>query len=91
MYLHLSMQTKIAKWGNSYAVRIPGKVIDRLSLSEGENLAVDVVGDTINLAPFQKSIPRYSLKEILKGIKPMRLTKEDREWLDSPPIGKERI
>lgn len=85
------MQTKIAKWGNSFAVRIPGKIVDRLALSEGENLALDVVGDTIQLGLLKKRIPRYSLKELLKGMKPIRISREDRIWLDSPSVGKERI
>lgn len=85
------MQTKIAKWGNSLAVRIPGNVVDRLALSDGEPLALDVIGDTIKLSSLKKRLPHYDLKVLLKGMKPIRLTKEDREWLNSPPIGKEII
>jgi antitoxin component of MazEF toxin-antitoxin module len=85
------MQTKIAKWGNSYAVRIPEKVVARLSLNEGEPLAVDVVGDSIKISSLRKKIPHYNLKELLKGMKPRHLTKKDRDWLDMPEVGKEIV
>ena len=85
------MQTKIAKWGNSLGIRIPGEVVDRLALSEGESLAIDVVGKTIELSSSKKKIPRYDLRKLLKSMKSIRLTKEDKEWLNSPPVGHEII
>lgn len=85
------MQTKISKWGNSYAIRIPGTVVDRLTLSEGERLTIDIVGETIRLAPDRLGIRRYPLKELFKNSKPIKLTKEDRKWLDMPSVGKEVV
>ncbi len=38
------MRVKLAKWGNSLAVRIPKKLADRLDLREGTELDVDVAG-----------------------------------------------
>jgi len=34
--------------------------------------------------------PRYSLEELLAQCDPnAELSKEDREWIDAPPVGKE--
>ncbi|MBB5755004.1 AbrB/MazE/SpoVT family DNA-binding domain-containing protein [Prosthecomicrobium pneumaticum] len=38
------MRVKLAKWGNSLAVRIPKKLAERLDLKEGTELDVDVAG-----------------------------------------------
>lgn len=35
------MATKIQKWGNSLAVRLPKKIITRLNLKEGSEVVVD--------------------------------------------------
>lgn len=36
---------KIAKWGNSLALRIPAEVVDRLKLAPGDEVQIDVTGD----------------------------------------------
>ncbi len=35
---------QVAKWGNSLAVRIPAAVAEALSLKEGDDIEIDVVG-----------------------------------------------
>jgi antitoxin MazE len=35
---------KVARWGNSLAVRIPGAVADALELKEGDELDIQIVG-----------------------------------------------
>lgn len=36
--------------------------------------------------------PRYTLAELLAGCDPSaELTKEEREWVDAPPVGRELI
>ena len=35
---------RIAKWGNSLAVRLPKKVVDDLNLSEGDEIEIAAVG-----------------------------------------------
>ncbi len=36
---------KVAKWGNSLAIRLPAVVADVLELSEGDDVEVTVVGE----------------------------------------------
>jgi antitoxin MazE len=42
------MQTRtsirVGKWGNSLAVRIPGSVVDELSLKEGDDVCLYIAG-----------------------------------------------
>jgi len=35
---------KIAKWGNSLAVRLPSVVVEALNLKEGDDIEIHVVG-----------------------------------------------
>ena len=35
---------KVARWGNSLALRLPAKVVEALGLAEGDEVAVTVVG-----------------------------------------------
>ena len=36
------MQTKVQKWGNSAAVRLPSAIVKLLSITPGETLEIDV-------------------------------------------------
>lgn len=45
------MTTKIAKWGNSYAVRLPKEAIDKLSLREGSSVIVSTESTNIRIKP----------------------------------------
>ena len=35
---------RVAKWGNSLAVRIPATVVEALDLSEGDELEIEIAG-----------------------------------------------
>jgi len=35
---------KIAKWGNSLAVRLPAAVVEAMGLKEGDDVKIDVAG-----------------------------------------------
>lgn len=35
---------KVAKWGNSLAIRLPAGVVDALDLKEGDDVEIDVAG-----------------------------------------------
>lgn len=36
---------RVAKWGNSLAVRLPAAVVDALALKDGDEIEIRVVGD----------------------------------------------
>jgi antitoxin component of MazEF toxin-antitoxin module len=44
------IMTKLCKWGNSYAVRIPQELIHRLILTEGDELSLELIGDSLKLS-----------------------------------------
>lgn len=60
------MITKIQKWGNSLAVRIPRSVAQDTHLSSGNAVDVAVQDGQIVIAPARRS--RFSLDELLKGV-----------------------
>ena len=74
---------KIAKWGNSLAVRIPQKLADQAGLSEGA--AVELQASEGKLVVASK-VPEYDIRLLVK-----RITRKNRheliEW--GSPAGKE--
>ena len=65
------MKVKIAKWGNSLAVRLPKRIAEELDLAPGKivELAKDGSKLAIETAPGPK-VPRYRLEDLLAQIKP---------------------
>jgi antitoxin MazE len=63
---------KVAKWGNSLAIRIPAEVVEKLGLKEGDD--VDIQPSAVNglelirLASRRERIER--LREIMKDTMP---------------------
>jgi len=63
----LLMLTRMQKWGNSYAVRLPKAVVQETGIREGEALQVEGVNRHIRLRrPAQR---KYSLDELVAGIR----------------------
>jgi antitoxin MazE len=60
------MITKIQKWGNSLAVRIPRSVVQDTHLSSGHSVDVAVQDGQIVIVPARR--PRFRLDELLKGV-----------------------
>lgn len=61
------MQTHIAKWGNSLALRLPKALTASHNLKEGTAVELTEHVDGILLRPTGLS---YDLKELLSGIRP---------------------
>jgi len=77
------MTTKVKKWGNSLAVRIPDEFAENLDLKDGS-----VVGfkQTKNEIIITKTKPKYTLEDMVKGITKKNRHKEY-DW--GKPMGKE--
>jgi antitoxin MazE len=45
MYIIKESAVRVAKWGNSLAVRLPAAMVKALSLSEGDEVEVNVTPD----------------------------------------------
>ena len=43
------MTIKLKKWGNSLAIRLPGKYLKQVKFKENENLEIEIVNDQIVL------------------------------------------
>jgi antitoxin MazE len=44
MYIQEESGMQVAKWGNSLAVRLPAAVVEALTLREGDEIEIQVVG-----------------------------------------------
>ena len=60
------MQTKIQKWGNSLAVRIPKPFVKETHLAYGTSVDLSVADGKIIIAPHSE--PEYRLEDLLKGV-----------------------
>ena len=83
------MTTKIQKWGNSLAMRIPKELADSFNLKAG--LKVDFITNneskSFSIRPQIKvKIPKYTLEDMVKGITKKNRHKEF-DW--GKPMGKE--
>lgn len=77
------MITIVQKWGNSLAVRLPKAVADQIAVSEGEELEMKVVENSLILRTAKR---KYSLSELLDHVTPKNLHGEI-DW--GKPKGKE--
>ena len=80
----MPMETKIKKWGNSLAVRLPQSIAQRLALKAGSIVEMSEKKKTIVI----QSAPKVhkSLKELVAMIRPENLHKNV-DW--GKPRGKE--
>ena len=60
------MQTKIQKWGNSLAIRIPKSFALDINLKQDELVDLSVDENKIVITPMGGE--KYSLEELLKGV-----------------------
>jgi antitoxin MazE len=68
------MRTKVQKWGNSLAVRIPKPFAEEVGLEE--NSAVEVSLEEGRLVIARPAVISVSLKELLEGVTPENLHQE---------------
>jgi antitoxin MazE len=81
------MTTRVRKWGNSLAIRIPKALATAIGLSENAEVELSSDRGRLVILPLKRTRKRkYSLKELLRGITPENLHGE----IDfGPPVGKE--
>ncbi|MBN6740299.1 AbrB/MazE/SpoVT family DNA-binding domain-containing protein [Acidithiobacillus sp. MC6.1] len=81
--------TKVQKWGNSMAMRIPAVTVRAWGIQEGQTVALTVEDGSLVVRPKQQ---RYTLAELLAECDFSHpLSAEEREWIDAPPVGLEDI
>ena len=78
------MKTKIQKWGNSLALRIPKAFASEAKIRQSTVVDVSLVDGKLVVKPF--SAPRYTLEQLVQGIRKDNLHAEV-DW--GQPTGKE--
>jgi len=84
------MQMTIKKWGNSLATRIPKAIAESTDLHLDQLVDIEEVNGKIVITPIAVK-KEYKLDELLSQCKPgsMEIDKEDQEWLNDVPAGRE--
>lgn len=69
---------------------IPKAMLDALDLASNAPVGLSIKAGRLVVDP--KKRRRYSLDELLAQCKPSaRSSREDRDWVESPPVGRELI
>ena len=83
------IDTKIQKWGNSMALRIPATMLRTWGISEGQSVALSVEDGALVARPAQK---RYTLAALLAQCDLSQpISAEECEWINAKPVGLEEI
>lgn len=81
------MSTKVQKWGNSLAVRIPDDVVEDMGFIAGKEVTVRKVRNTVVIVPVRaKKKKRPTLTELVARITPEN-RHDEIDW--GKPMGKE--
>jgi antitoxin ChpS len=82
--------TNLRKVGGSIMLAVPPALLDLLRLRPGARVGIAIESGRLVVDPQPR--PRYTLNELLAECDPKaRRTKEEREWLDAKPVGRELI
>ena len=82
--------TNLRKVGGSIMLALPPALIEILRLQPGAKVGIAVQRGRLVVEPHPR--PRYTLDELLAQCNPKaRRGKEEREWLDDKPAGRELI
>lgn len=82
--------TNLRKVGGSVMLAVPPALLDVLGLKAGEEVALVVDGARLIVEPQKR--PRYTLDELLAQCDAAaEPSSDEREWLESPPVGGELL
>ena len=90
--------TNLRKVGGSVMLAVPPALLNVLQLEPGAKVGIAVESGRLVVQPRKR--PRYTLQELLAQCNPTarrskqssrRPSKQDREWLNSKPVGRELI
>jgi antitoxin MazE len=79
----LVRKSKVARWGNSLAFRIPQEVADRLKLADGGQVSLEVGDESFTVRPVRK---KWTEAELLRGVTP-KMVGGEVDW--GGAVGKE--
>lgn len=79
----IAIYTKIKKWGNSHAVRLPRAILDKAGLKENNSVEIMVREGNIVMVPCKKHLTlQERIADYQGDYKPQ-------EWDTGRPVGKE--
>ena len=86
--------TNLRKVGGSVMLAVPPALLNVLQLQPGARVGIAVESGRLVVEPRQR--PRYTLNELLaqcdpKARRSKQGSKQEREWLNSKPVGSELI
>jgi antitoxin ChpS len=82
--------TNLRKVGGSVMLAVPPALLEMLQLQPGAKVGIAVKSGRLVVEPQPRR--RYTLDELLARCDPkIRRSKQEREWLDSEPVGGELI
>ena len=81
----------LRKLGGSVVITVPRKVLALVDLDAGAKVKLSVESRRLVVSPQRR--PKCRLADLLRASrgKKLRLTAEDRRWLNDGPVGKELI
>lgn len=80
----------LRKVGGSIMLAVPKAFLEQLHLSAGSIVSIEIEQGRLVIEP--KKRRRYSLDELLSQCDPdAEISDEDRDWLDSPIVGRELV
>ncbi len=81
--------TNLRRVGGSVMMAVPRALLDQLHLHAGSQVEIEVDQGRLVVEPAK---PRYSLEELLAQCDTTAdMSAEEREWLDSEPVGRELL
>lgn len=80
---------RLRKVGGSVMLAIPKPMLEALDLAPDASVGLSIKAGRLVVNPKQRR--RYSLDELLAQCKPARRPRDDREWAQGPPSGRELI
>ena len=81
------MQTNIVKWGNSRGVRLPKYLLDRVNMSDNDEVDITTEGNIIIIKKIETNRKHRTLKERLEGADANNYVWQ--ECNTGSPVGKE--
>ena len=83
-------RTNLRKVGGSVMLAVPPALLDILRLRPGANVGISIESGRLVVEPQRRR--RYALDELLAQCDPKaRRSKNEKEWLDSKPVGSELL
>ena len=77
------MRSRVSRWGNSPAIRIPSSFSREIQLEDGDTVDLRIEHGHLTIVPVRKT---YTLDELLAGVTDENLH-EETDW--GQPMGKE--